>query len=148
MTRMSCLLAAVAAISLSPLAFADTPQEERHEIMEDNGAAAKEIGRMIEGESAFDAGRAMDSMRTWQSAAAVYGDMFPAGSETGFDTRASETIWSDREGFDAALEAWSDAVDAAIAANPQDLEALKAATGPVFKKCKACHEEYRLEEED
>lgn len=125
----------------------EAPQEQRHELMEDVGAAAKEIGRMLEGESAFDAERAMDSFRTWQSASAVFGDMFPAGSEGGYDTRAKLTIWSDRIGFDEALQGWSDAVDAAIKANPQDLDALKAAAGPVFKACKACHEQYREEED-
>ena len=50
-------------------------------------------------------------------------------------------------GFDAALQAWAEAVDAAIAANPQDLGSLEATAGPVFEKCKACHEDYRVEKE-
>ena len=129
------------------LAAADSPQEQRHELMEDTGAAAKTIGKMLEGETAFDAGAAMEAMQTWAEVAGQVGDLFPAGSETGYDTEAKATIWSDREGFNAALSAWSEAVDAAIASNPQDLEALQAAAGPVFKKCKACHEEYRVEDE-
>ncbi|MGA1078463.1 MAG: cytochrome c, partial [Nitriliruptoraceae bacterium] len=60
---------------------------------------------------------------------------------------AKSTIWTDRDGFDAALAAWSEAVAAAIAAHPQDLESLQAAAGPVFKKCKACHQEYGVEKE-
>ena len=129
------------------LAAADSPQEQRHELMEDTGTAAKTIGKMLEGETAFDAGAAMEAMQTWAEVAGQVGDLFPAGSETGYDTEAKATIWSDREGFNAALSAWSEAVDAAIASNPQDLEALQAAAGPVFKKCKACHEEYRVEDE-
>ena len=50
------------------------------------------------------------------------------------------------EHFAAALAAWSEAVEAAVADNPQDLESLQAAVGPVFKKCKACHEEYRVDD--
>jgi cytochrome c556 len=129
------------------LAAADSPQEQRHELMEDTGTAAKTIGKMLEGETAFDAGAAMEAMQTWAEVAGQVGDLFPAGSQTGYDTEAKATIWSDREGFNAALSAWSEAVDAAIASNPQDLEALQAAAGPVFKKCKACHEEYRVENE-
>jgi cytochrome c556 len=102
---------------------------------------------MLEGEEAFDAAAAMNALQTWDHVSGVVGDLFPAGSETGYDTRAKATIWSDRAGFDAALQAWAEAVDAAVAANPQDLESLHAAAGPVFKKCKACHEEYRTEEE-
>jgi len=126
----------------------DTPQEARHELMEDVGDAAKPIGKMLKGEQEFDAAVVMESFQTWSVAAGVFGDMFPAGSETGGETEARETIWSDRDGFNAQLARFGEAVDAAIKAAPQDLEALKAAAGPVFKECKGCHEEYRVEDED
>ena len=139
------MAALLAAMQLS--VASESPQEQRHELMEDVREHAKTIGRMLEGENAFDAGAAMGALRAWSEAATVFGGMFPEGSESGYDTRATPAVWSDREGFDAALSAWSGAVDAAIAANPQDLESLQAAAGPVFKKCKACHEDYRLEED-
>ena len=143
--RISAFLATVLLCSWA--LAQEAPQVQRHDLMEDVGAAAKQIGRMLEGETSFDAARAMNSFETWQSASGEFGDMFPAGSETGYDTRAKLAIWSNRIAFNEALEAWGDAVDAAIAANPQDLEALKAAAGPVFKKCKACHEEFREEKD-
>ena len=59
----------------------------------------------------------------------------------------AKTIGKMLEGFEAALQAWAEATDAAIAANPQDLESLQAAAGAVFKKCKACHQDYRVEKE-
>ncbi|MGK2924824.1 MAG: c-type cytochrome, partial [Lysobacterales bacterium] len=139
---------AIIGVVVLPLGAAlagDTPQEQRHELMEGVGDGAKTIGKMLEGEQAFDAAAAMQALQTWEHAAGVYGEMFPEGSETGHDTEARATIWSDRAGFDAALQAWGEAVDAAIAADPQDLESLQAAAGPVFKKCKACHEDYRVE---
>lgn len=132
---------------LSQASAGESPQEARHELMEQVGKAAKPIGKMFKGELEFDAAVAMESFKAWAEAATSFGDLFPAGSESGYDTEARETIWSDREGFDAVLAAWSEAVDAAIAANPQTLEELKPAAGPVFKQCKACHEEYRVEEE-
>jgi len=125
----------------------ETPQEQRHELMEDAGGGAKTIGKMLEGENPFDAAAAMAALQTWAEVADEFGGLFPAGSESGFDTEAKATIWSDRDGFNAALQAWAEATDAAIAANPQDLESLQAAAGPVFKKCKACHQEYRVEKE-
>lgn len=144
-----CLVLAVlsALLPLGSVLAAESPQEQRHELMEDVGAGAKTIGKMLEGEEAFDAVAAMQALQTWDHASGVYGDMFPAGSESGYDTEAKATIWSDRAGFDAALQAWAEAVDAAIAANPQDLGSLEAAAGPVFEKCKACHEDYRVEKE-
>lgn len=148
--KKTVVLAALGALVL-PLGAAlagDSPQEQRHELMEDVGGGAKTIGEMLEGERAFDAAAAMQALQTWDHASGVFGDLFPEGSETGHDTEARATVWSDRAGFDAALQAWGEAVDDAIAADPQDLESLQAAAGPVFKKCKACHEDYRVEEED
>ena len=130
-------------LPLGAVLAGDTPQEQRHELMEGVGDGAKTIGEMLEGERAFDAAAAMQALQTWDHASGAVGDLFPEGTETGHDTKARATIWSDRAGFDAALQAWGEAVDAAIAADPQDLESLHAAAGPVFKKCKACHEDYR-----
>jgi len=124
-----------------------SPQEQRHELMEGVGDAAKPVGAMLKGEAPFDAATVMQSLQTFDKAAAEVGALFPEGSDTGHDTQAKSTIWTDRAGFDATLKAWSDAVDAAIAAAPQDLDSLNAAAGPVFKECKACHEGYRVEKE-
>ncbi len=123
-------------------------QVERHELMEGVRDGAKPIAKMMKGEQEFDASVVMASFRTWSDAASVFGDMFPEGSETGYDTEARETIWSDREGFNAELASFSEAVDAAIVANPQDLEAMKPVAGAVFKRCKSCHEGYRVEDEE
>lgn len=142
------VLAVLAALLPLGLARAgESPQEQRHELMEGVGDGAKAIGGMLEGERPFDAAAAMSALQTWDHAAGVVGDLFPEGTESGYDTRAKPNIWSDRAGFDAALQAWSEAVDAAIAADPQDLASLEAAAGPVFQECKACHEDYRAEEE-
>ena len=116
--------------------------------MEDSKGAAKSIGGMLKGEVDFDAGLAMESLKTWQGVGADFGGLFPAGTETGHDTEASPAIWTDRAGFDEELSKFNAAVDAAIKANPTSLAELKPAAGPIFKSCKSCHEGYRVEEED
>ena len=130
----------------APLFAGDTPQEARHELMEDVGGAAKNIGKMLKGEAEFDAGVANASLQTWADAAEPFGDLFPEGSESGFDTEAKATIWTDRAGFDEQVAMFAEKASAAAAANPQDLDALKAAAGPVFKVCKSCHESYRIDD--
>lgn len=143
----STVLLILATLLPAALVLADaSPQEQRHELMEGVGEGAKTIGSMLEGERAFDAAAAMEALQTWDHASGVFGGMFPAGSD-GSEDRALPSIWTDRAGFDAALQDWAEAVDAAVAANPQTLEDLQAAAGPVFKRCKACHEDYRAEED-
>ena len=124
------------------------PIQARQQLMEDTRDAAKVVGGMLKQKQAFDAEAAMQSFKVWKKTAEQAGDLFPEGSETGHDTEARATIWTDREGFNDKLANFSAQVDAAIAASPDSLEALNEAAGPIFKACKACHEEYRVEKED
>ncbi|HEY5776978.1 MAG TPA: cytochrome c [Xanthomonadales bacterium] len=139
----------LSSVFVTSVAIADSdPILERQQLMEDTRDAAKVIGGMLKQEQAFDAEAAMAALQTWKKTATTAGDLFPEGSETGHDTEAKATIWTDRAGFETKLEEFNAQVDAAIVANPDSLEALNAAAGPVFKACKACHEGYRVEEED
>ena len=63
---------------------AESPQEQRHELMEDVGGGAKTIGKMLEGEDPFDAGAAMAALQTWAAVADEFGALFPEGSESGY----------------------------------------------------------------
>jgi cytochrome c556 len=133
---------------VSGAAIAGTgPIEERQNLMEATRDAAKVIGGMVKGEKPFDAAEAMDALKVWQNMAAEAGELFPEGSETGHDTEAKATIWSDRAGFEDKLAEFGERVEAAIAANPDSQDALKAVAGPVFNSCKGCHEGYRVEKD-
>ena len=105
------------------------------------------MATVLKGEVDFNAETAMASFKAWVDVADQFGDLFPEGSETGYGTEAKKEIWTDRAGFESELKQFADAAKAAVAANPQDLEQLKTAAGPVFKACKSCHEGYRAEEE-
>jgi len=147
MTRITISLV-LSSLILSSLAFAGPdPIESRQQLMENTKDAAKVIGGMLKQELAFDATAAMEAFKVWQKTAAEAGDLFPDGSAVGHDTEAKLTIWSDRAGFDEKMADFGSKVDAGIAASPDNLEALNAAAGPVFKACKACHEGYRVEKE-
>ncbi|MEE4294259.1 MAG: cytochrome c [Xanthomonadales bacterium] len=147
MTRFFVVLATAALmIPAASLMAGDSPQELRHELMEDVGGGAKTIGGMLKGEKPFDAAAAAAAFQVWADAAETFGDLFPEGSESGFGTEAAPAIWTDRAGFDAKLAEFAEASKAAVAAAPQDLDALKAAAGPAFETCKGCHEDYRIED--
>ena len=141
------LIVAVALAFTSPLFAGDDPAHERHELMEGVGDAAKPVGQMLKGEREFDAVVLMSSFETFDEASAEFGDLFPPGSENAEGTEAAPAIWEDRAGFEEALALWADAVDAAIAANPQTLEETKPVAGEIFKACKGCHDDYRIEDE-
>ena len=129
------------AMAYASLAFAgDSPQHERHELMEDVGKAAKPVGKMLKGEAEFDAAVFKASMTTMQAASGKFGDLFPEGSETGEDTEAAPAIWEDRDGF-------NEAVDAALAGEAATLEDAKPLAGAVFKTCKGCHDTYRIDDD-
>lgn len=120
------------------------PQQERHELMEDVGGAAKVIGDMLKGETEYDAAAAMGALETFRNVSGKFGDMFPEGSDSG-ETEAAPAIWEDRDGFNAALRKWADATAAAIEAAPDTLDAAKPVLGPIFQTCKGCHDNYRID---
>ena len=140
------LTALIAFVPVVSALAEEAPQEVRHELMEGVGGAAKSIGKMMKGEAPFDAEIANESLRTWADAAAKIGDLFPEGSESGYDTEARATIWTDRAGFDEQVALFAEKANAAVAANPQSLDELKPAAGGVFKTCKSCHESYRVDD--
>lgn len=136
-------------VLLAGTAFAgDDPILARQQLMEETRDAAKVIGGMLRGQAPFNAEDAMSAFEVWKNTAAKAGDLFPEGSDTGHDTEATQLVWTDRDGFNQAMGKFATRVDAAIAAKPESLEALKGAAGPVFQACKGCHEGYRLEKED
>ena len=142
------LALASAVLSMVSLAVADDdPRHERHELMEDVRDAAKPVGKMLKGESEYDAEVAMASLATFSEVAKVFGGLFPEGTETGDGTEAAPAIWEDRAGFEEALAQWAEATDAAIVAKPATLEEAKPVLGKVFGSCKNCHDTYRIEEE-
>ncbi|NIL95300.1 MAG: cytochrome c [Woeseiaceae bacterium] len=138
----------LAALALASSVFADDdPRHERHELMESVGEAAKPVGEMLKGEAEFDADTLLQSLNVWKDVGGQFGGLFPEGSETGMGTEAAPAIWEDRAGFEKALAKWQAAVDGAIEAGPDSLEAAKPVIGPVFEACKGCHDNYRIAEE-
>lgn len=146
MARTIVLLMAFCMMFPVSLLALESVQEQRHDLMEGVGDAAKTIGSMLKGEAPFDADAANAALQTWADASEPFGLLFPEGSESGYDTEAKSTIWTDRKGFNEKLAQFDEKAMAAVAARPKTLEELDAVAGPVFKACKACHEDYRVDD--
>lgn len=142
--RSLIALAMIGAAGLAPALAADEPQVVRQEMMKKVGGATGAMAKMVKGEADFDAAAALAALTTISEVAATYGDFFPEGSDTGFETEAAPAIWSDREGFNEKLAQFKADADAGVAAAPADLDGLKAVFGPLTENCGACHEDYRL----
>jgi cytochrome c556 len=70
---------------------------------------------------------------------------FTDGTDKG-NTKAKPEIWAERAKFDAAATKMQDEVAKLnAAAKTGNLDAIKAAAGPVGGACKACHDTYRKE---
>lgn len=128
------------------LAGGHSPVEQREAVMKTMGQNAGVIGGMLRGQADFDAAKANASLAAMREAFGTFSGLFPEGTE-GAGTNefaAGPAIWSDPAGFTAENEKMIAALDAAIAANPQDTAALGAAFGGIGQVCSSCHEGYRI----
>jgi cytochrome c556 len=137
---------ALAALALTTLPAGADPYADRSAIMKAIGKAAfGGLGPVVKGEKPFDAAEvnaALAEINT-QAMKVDVAALFPEGSNTGESTAAPK-IWEDLAGFTAGMDKFKADAAAAVAANPQDLEALKVQFGAVTKNCGACHETYRI----
>ncbi|SHL61729.1 c-type cytochrome [Roseibium suaedae] len=119
----------------------------RKTIMDSVAAAAGLGGGMMKGEIAYTPAAGKAAIMSMAAASHSFGAFFPEGSEAG-DTTAAPAIWSDAAGFEAALAKFAAASDAAVQASgkdgPADVDAFKAAFGPIMANCKSCHETFRV----
>ncbi|MBL4646104.1 MAG: cytochrome c [Rhizobiales bacterium] len=137
-------LTAGVAVASGMATAADDPIAARKALMKSVGASVGVSVKMMKGEAPYDARVAMLAMRTINAASIGFGEMFPAGSETGGETTASPKIWSDMGGFSAKLAKFQADSAAAMAAPAADLDGFKAQFGQVAGNCKGCHTEYRV----
>ncbi len=135
-----------ASFALSMGAAAADPISDRKENMKERGGLMRVLAPVAQGQQPFDAATVLDALEKLSANAQAATDidaLWPAGTESG-DTKAAPAIWEDRAGYQAATDKYAADAAAAAEAAPQDLDAFRAAFGPVAANCGACHEAYRL----
>lgn len=142
------LAVSVLAMSASAVIAADDPIAVRKALMQAVGAAAGASGAMMKGEMDYNPGVAKLAIAAVNASSHAFGDYFPDGSTSDAST-ASPKIWEDMAGFKAAAAKFAGDSAAAMQASgkdgPADLDAFKAAMGPVLGNCKTCHEAFRVQ---
>jgi cytochrome c556 len=134
-------VAVTAALNFCVSAAFAGPIEDRQEAMKANGQTMKLLGGMAQGKSPFDAAVVKEQAEAMAARFDGVKNLFPPGSESGPpETYAKPEIWSDPEGFVAALNR---AIDASLAlAAVTDAAQLTDAVGTVGGACKNCHDKY------
>lgn len=138
--RTAAVSALMVASIVSGVNASGDPAAERQAAMKQVGAATGAAAAMVKGEVPFNAVAAQLALRTMNGVGLGFGYMFPEGSETGAKTEASPKIWSDRAGFDAAVNKFVTDTSAPVT----DLASFKAAFGAAASNCGACHKAYRV----
>lgn len=143
---MKLFALAVAALSLTVAGASADPIEQRKANMKERGGIMRILGPIAQGKADFDAAAVNEALAALEANARAAADaeaLWPQGSDTG-DTKSSPAVWADFDAFKAANAKYDEAVEAAVAAAPQDLAAFQAAFGPVGATCGSCHENFRI----
>ncbi|MCC2687625.1 MAG: cytochrome c prime [Rhizobiaceae bacterium] len=141
---MRLLVLAISSLALATTAVLADPIADRKALMKERGGIVGGLSKVTKGEEAFDAAKVLAALSALHANAEKFDAdaLFPAGSDQG-DTRALPKIWEDMAGFKAAAEKYETATAAAVAAAPQDVEALKVQVAAIGQGCGGCHEAYR-----
>ena len=120
------------------------PVKEREDLMKRNDEGAKAVVAMMRGQQPFD-GKAVDAAFVqWADTAKKLPSLFPEGSKTGGDNRASPKIWVNKKDFDVKAAEFGKAVADNRVKAAASIEGLRAAVPVVGDACDNCHKEYRL----
>ncbi len=135
--------AAMAAFFMAGSAVAQDPIAARQAAMKEVGKNFGAVNRMNRGQAPFDGAAAGAAFEAIAAASSGYGDLFPAGTETGGETEALPAIWENKADFDAMVAKLEADAEAAVPEAAKDEAAFKAAFAAVAKNCSACHSKYR-----
>lgn len=143
---MRKLILAISALALAGTAAIADPISDRQALMKSNGKAAGMLAPIVKGEKPFDAAVVLAALTSLSENAQKIdvAVLFPAGSDKGGDTTASPKIWEDTAAFQARVDKFKADTAAAVAAAPQDADALKAQFGAIGANCGGCHEAFRI----
>lgn len=122
-------------------ALASDPAHLRHEAMETVGDSFKPLRAIALKEAPFDVAVVKKNATVILAKLKEAHGLFPEGSGGG-KSRAKAEIWSDRAGFDKAMQK-AQAAAAALSAVTEEA-AYDAAIKTLGGGCKGCHDTYRL----
>lgn len=119
----------------------------RQNVMKANGANMAAMASILQGKTPEYRDRLGDHARGVQAGTKNIPALFPQGSDFG-DTEALESVWKDTAGFKKHSDDTSKKADAlAKAVAGGDTKAIQARFRELSDSCKACHKDFRKEQE-
>ena len=115
----------------------------RKDIFKGFGAAAREPGAMLKGETAFDLAKVQNFLKVVQDGSPKLKALFPADSKSG-DTKALPAIWDNQADFSGRFDKMAADAKAAAAAI-KDEASFKTELPKVLGNCGGCHRQYRAQ---
>ena len=121
----------------------DDAIKARQACMKANGAAMGVFVPVLQGKKPYDNAAIQEALGKMDAACANWNEFWPEDSKVGksVKTRASDAIWSDPKGFEAASATYYQAFTALKAT--KDGAGFKAAFPALGASCKGCHEKFR-----
>jgi cytochrome c556 len=138
------LAALAVALSVGAVMAQPDPVTTRENLMKENNKHAIAVVRMMRAQAPFDAAAVDAAFAQWADTAQKLPSLFPDGSKTGGDNRASPKIWVNKKDFDAKAAAFGKSVAENRDKGKGSLDGLRAAIPAVGKACDDCHKDYRL----
>lgn len=138
----AAIVSSIGIMGISGIAGAQAPAKE---VIATRQAGFKHMGDLFGAmKKAIDGGQEVTSFAAGAKEIADFGrkipTLFPVGTETGFDTHAQPTIWSDRAGFEAnAARLVIEADKLSIVAATGDKAAFAAQWQTTGGTCGSCH---------
>ncbi|MBA1273646.1 c-type cytochrome [Stutzerimonas azotifigens] len=124
----------------------DSPQGKRSAIFKEMLKVSEDLGGMLRGRLAFDAGRFAEGAVELESLSRQPWQYFPHEGEDG-SSSARDDVWARQERFQELAQQMEAATAALVAASGQT-PLTPAQVGPALQQvedgCEACHREFRV----
>lgn len=121
----------------------------RQDLMKSIGGNVKGLKEMLDGKTAETPAQAKERAEAISEAATKIAILFEPeyhiSNVTDIETTAKPEVWTDSEEFAKKADALQEAsTKLAMAADTEDMDAIKAAFGDMTKTCGGCHQTYRV----
>ena len=141
---MKLIVLSASILALTVSAALSDPIADRQAQMKARGALVGELAPIARGQQLFDAAKVLATLEAMsKNAETDIQVLWPTGSEAG-DHTSAPTVWEDPSAFQVAVDKYKSDVDAALAAQPQDIDAFQPLFGAITSNCGACHQDFRV----